>query len=173
MSPSNAPDITKLQPLLPNLDTLEVLNRDYGEPGIERSFKPVELPRIRTLVVDAHTHYLVKCCVRVRVILYRGFDVNYLRSISLTAGHPGCVFLHLELYEVWVFSIILADVRFESMGRLGSALSQSQGTGDRPGQWIIGVGQHHSHMFKTDTALQLPTSRLHNRRSGFQETPPP
>jgi len=46
------------------------------------------------------------------------------------------------------------------MGRLGSVLSQSQGTEDRPGQWTLGVWQHHSHTLKPDTALQLPTSRL-------------
>ena len=51
MSRSNAPLLVELLPLLPNLDTLEVLTEDYRVPSIERSFKSVKLPQIRMLVV--------------------------------------------------------------------------------------------------------------------------
>lgn len=87
MSRSNAPDLLKLLPLLPNLDTLEVLTEDYVEPSFEQSFKSVELPQIRTLVVDAQAHYLMKCCTHVkRVVIHRrGFDITYLKSIPFIA----------------------------------------------------------------------------------------
>lgn len=87
MSRSNAPDLVKLLPLLPNLDTLEVLTEDYVEPSLVLSFKLVKLPRVRTLVVDAQAHYLMKCCTHVkRVVIHRrGFDVTYLESIPFIA----------------------------------------------------------------------------------------
>ena len=82
----NTPGLVKLLPLLPNLDTLEVLTDDY-EPSIERSFKPVKLPQIRTLVIDAQAHFLMRCCTNVKkvAIHQRGFDVTYLASIPFVA----------------------------------------------------------------------------------------
>jgi len=87
MSRSNAPGLLKLLPLLPNLDTLEVLTEDYVEPSFEHSFGSVKLPQIRTLVVDAQAHYLMKCCTHVkRVVIHRrGFDITYLKSIPFIA----------------------------------------------------------------------------------------
>ena len=84
---SNAPGLAKLLPLLPNLDTLEVLTEDYKESTIKRSFKSAKLPQIRTLVIDAQAHHLMKCCANVkRVIIHqRGFDVTYLESIPFVA----------------------------------------------------------------------------------------
>lgn len=83
---SNAPGLGKLLPLLPNLGTLEVLTEDY-ESSIERSFKSIQLPQIRTLVIDAQAHYFMRCCTNVkRVIIHqRGFDVTYLESIPFVA----------------------------------------------------------------------------------------
>ena len=49
---SDAPSLAKLLPLLPSLDTLEVLSGDYPEPSIEHSFQSVKLPQIRTLVIS-------------------------------------------------------------------------------------------------------------------------
>ena len=82
----NAPGLAKLLPLLPNLDTLEVLTQDY-ETSIERSFKHIQLPRIRTLVIDAQAHYLLSCCTNVkRVIIHQqGFDVTFLEYIHSVA----------------------------------------------------------------------------------------
>ena len=68
---SDAPDLAELLPLLPNLDTLEVLAGDYPEASIERSFRSVKLPRIRTLVISPRAHHLMKCCTNTeRVIIY-------------------------------------------------------------------------------------------------------
>ena len=86
---SNAPRLVKLLPLLPNLDTLEILTEYYGEPErLERLFKRIQLPQIRTLVIDAQDHYFMKCCANVkRVIIHqRGFDYAYLNSIPFVAN---------------------------------------------------------------------------------------
>jgi len=82
----NTPGLVKLLPLLPNLDTLEVLTKD-DESSIERSFKPIQLPQIRTLVIDAQAHYLMRCCTNVkRVIIHqRAFDIRFLDSIPFVA----------------------------------------------------------------------------------------
>ena len=87
MSRSNAPELVKLLPLLPNLDTLEVFSEDYTEPTTKCSFKSVKLPQIRTLVIDSHTHYLMRCCAHAkRVIIHQGgFDIRYLGSIPFVA----------------------------------------------------------------------------------------
>ena len=87
MSRSNAPDLVKLLPLLPNLHTLVVLTEDYEESNFEHSFKSVKLSQIRTLVVDAQAHCLMQCCTHVKkvIIHQRGFDDTYLKSIPLIA----------------------------------------------------------------------------------------
>ena len=66
---SDAPDLAELLPLLPNLDTLEVLAGDYPEASIERSFRSVKLPRIRTLVISPHAHHLMKCCTNTKRVI--------------------------------------------------------------------------------------------------------
>jgi hypothetical protein len=85
---SNAAEIAKLLPLLPNLTTLEVLTEDYEESSIKRPFKSIRLPQIRTLVIDAYAHYLMRSCTNVeRLIIHqRGFDTTYLRSIPFVAN---------------------------------------------------------------------------------------
>ena len=89
MYTSDAPDLAKLLSLLPNLDTLEVLTRDYDclQTRADNSFNSVKLPRIRMLVIDSHTHNLMKCCINVkRVVIHeREFDSTYLESIPFVA----------------------------------------------------------------------------------------
>lgn len=91
----------KLLPLLPNLDTLEVITEDF-EPSIERSFKPIQLPQIRTLVIDAQAHYLMKCCTNVKrvIIHHRGFDVTFLDSIPFVADSLVYLALCLPVPEI-------------------------------------------------------------------------
>ena len=86
---SNVPIPVKLLLLLLNLKTLEVLAEDYKEPDFDISFKPVTLPQIRKLLVDAHTHYVLKCCANVKslvVIHQQRFGATYLKSIPFVAG---------------------------------------------------------------------------------------
>ena len=64
-----APNLAEVLPLLPNLDTLEVLSGDYPEPCIEHSFKSVKLPQIRTLVISPSVHYLVKSCTNTKRVI--------------------------------------------------------------------------------------------------------
>ena len=52
---SNVPILVKLLPLLPNLETLEVLAEDYIDPDSDISFEPVTLPQIRNLLVSTDT----------------------------------------------------------------------------------------------------------------------
>ena len=100
---SDAPDLAELLPLLPNLDTLEVLAGDYPEASIERSFRSVKLPRIRTLVISPRTHHLMKCCTNTeRVIIcpprasvvYREsvpFVADSLVYLALCLPTPECI----------------------------------------------------------------------------------
>ena len=135
----NAPGLVKLLPLLSNLDTLEVLTQD-DDPSIERSFKPIRLPQILTLVIDAQAHYLMRCCTRVKrvVIHQRGFDVTFLDSIPSVADTLVYLALCLPVPEI----IQSADVFFPShrpndpsnKARLGRLMSRSRGTWHRPGR---------------------------------------
>ncbi|KAF9647265.1 hypothetical protein BDM02DRAFT_3117408 [Thelephora ganbajun] len=100
---SDAPELAELLPLLPNLDTLEVVTEGYEKSeSIERTFKSVKLPRIRTLVIDADAHYLMECCTSVkRVIIHlRGSDPTYLKSIPFVADSLVYLALHLPGPEI-------------------------------------------------------------------------
>ena len=86
---SNASGLAKLLPLLPNLDTLEVLNGEDTGSSIEHSFKSIRLPQIRMLVIDAGIHYLMKSCTNVKriVIEHKRFNDSYLpESLPFVAG---------------------------------------------------------------------------------------
>ena len=139
ISRSNAPGLIKLLLHLPNLDTLEVFTGDYKESTIKRSFKSTKLPQIRTLVIDAPAHHLMKCCINVKrvIIHWRGFDVTYLESIPFVAN--SLVYLALclpgpeNIQGVDVFSSSLSK-RFKRMVRAGPAMSQSRGIGHCPGR---------------------------------------
>ena len=65
-----------------------MLTEDYEESSIKRPFKSIRLPQIRTLVIDAYGHYLMRSCTNVeRLIIHqRGFDTTYLRSIPFVAA---------------------------------------------------------------------------------------
>ena len=83
----NAPGLVKLLPLLPNLNTLEALTEDY-DPSIARSFKPMQLPRIHTLVIDARSHYLLRCCPNMKKAIIRRewFDAEFLGYVPSVAN---------------------------------------------------------------------------------------
>ena len=84
---SNAPILVKLLPLLPNLETLEVLAEDNRESDFENFFKRVKLPQVRKLLVDTHTHYVMKCCANVEsLVVIQRFGPTYLKSIPFVAG---------------------------------------------------------------------------------------
>ena len=103
ISRSNVSDLVKLLlPLLPNLHTLEVLTEGCSAPDSEEIFISVRLPQIRTLVVDAQAHRVMKCCTHVRklVIHQRGFDVSCLISVPFVANSLVCLALCSPVPEI-------------------------------------------------------------------------
>ena len=82
-------DASEASPSPTQLETLEVLAEDYRESDFENFFKRVKLPQIRKLLVDTHTHYVMKCCANVEslVVIHRQrFGPTYLKSIPFVAG---------------------------------------------------------------------------------------
>ena len=98
---SNAPELAKLLPLLPNLETFEALAENY-QPSVERHFKLIRLSQIRTLVIDVQAHYLMRCCTSVKrvIIRQRGFDAMYLESIPPVADSLVSLALGLPSPEI-------------------------------------------------------------------------
>ena len=75
--------LAKVLPLLPNLETLEVLTVYQINPDIEYSFEYVNLPQVRMLVIDTWVHFLMKCCTNAeRVVIHGGLNSMHLESIS-------------------------------------------------------------------------------------------
>jgi len=168
----------KLLPLLPNLDTLEVLTEDY-EPGIEHSFKPIQLPQIQTLVIDTQAHYLMRCCTKAkRVIIHqRGFDVTFLDSIPFVANSLVYLALCLPAPEIIqganLFSCCLRVSDSSKRPGLVHLCPNLEELGIVQVSQILRSTTHPVHALKHGTALQFPSSRLHNGRAGLQKTPPP
>ena len=95
-------EIAGLLPLLPNLETLEVLAKDSPGLTTEQSFKSIKLPQVRTLITNSYTHYLMKCCSNsTKVVIYTWDDIysTYLRSLSFVADALVCLALCLPKSE--------------------------------------------------------------------------
>ena len=175
---SNASGLAKLLPLLPNLDTLEVLNGEDTGSSIEHSFKPIRLPQIRMLVIDAGIHYLMKSCTNVKriVIEHKRFNDSYLESIPFIAGSLVSLALcfpepqNIRGVDVLCPSCQVCDSSERlDLVRLCPNLEELGLIQVSP----ISATSATPRTLKFNTDLQFPSLRLYNCRSGLHETPPP
>jgi hypothetical protein len=101
-----------------------MLTEDYEESSIKRPFKSIRLPQIRTLVIDAYAHYLMRSCTNVeRLIIHqRGFDTTYLRSIPFVANSLVYLALCLPAPEIIQGVEVFYAYRLMSDSRLSQRL---------------------------------------------------
>ena len=71
--------------LLPNLHTLEVTTVVHGRPIVKSAFKSTRLPQVRTLVVDADAHRVIRCCENVKHVVIHRYTKRHFRYVKSIA----------------------------------------------------------------------------------------
>ena len=160
--------LTRLLPLLPNLETLEVFAGYCIDAGTEQFFESVKLPQVRMLVTDAYVHFLMKCCTNVERVIHGRWHSMHLESISFVVD--SLVYLALrfpEPHHIRGMGSFLSYLLVHDSSQRAELVLLCPNLEEFGIIQVSRLPGSTTHTLKRDTAHQQLTRRLHQRCAGI------